>query len=138
MSTTSHVTAAEIEEWIGLVYDLAEQSEARDIAGGIAPATIVERAETDRHVSTVLRHLQRDARVESTRGIHRDGTGGRRLSFLPAREEFERLVADGGVEDIRVCRLNVAHAIEQAPEGRAKEHLREAAQLLKAEEVDER
>lgn len=89
------VSAAEIERWVEAVYDL-DGTDYADAFGGVAPKTIAEHCESDRTTATVYRHLQRDDRVDSTYGVVVDGrAGGRRTSFVPARESFVRLVADG-------------------------------------------
>jgi hypothetical protein len=58
--------------------------EHSDFAGGIAPRTLHDHGVTDRHRSTIHRHLEADPRVTRTRGVMRGvASGGPRDSYVP-------------------------------------------------------
>ena len=126
------VEAAEVEQWVQLIFDLIDVEAACDIGGGVAPATINEHADRERAISTIHRHLEQDERVETTQGVHKDGHGGPRTSYVPTADSYERLVVDGG-RDPDIAAVHLRQARENHPHERGRELLREAEQLLEAD-----
>lgn len=77
-----HVSEAERQRWVDAVRDL--YPEQADFGGGVATSVIIEHVDTDRHRTSVMRHLRECDELRTEWGTMPEGShGGRRLGFVP-------------------------------------------------------
>jgi|GEM_PF-2894794 len=82
---TDPTTDAEIDDWVAIIEDHADDTTVADHLGGIHGRTLRAEFGVERAISTIRRHLSEDDRVTTVLGF---GNGSVRRSWAPAESDI--------------------------------------------------